>query len=324
LPVSLLRSQPFALSAAHSGRRDRARERFHLRRAVPLIICAVPNIFREIGLFLGPLIPNLRNVSQAVAAQLACQIPVDRTAARPDDMFSFNGSVEPAFKRVPDGWIFRGGARIIKPDGSSTMRRAPWSVRYYLVNEAQKAELARLLRQELRRFGLYLIASVAGTTLLCAAVWALMFSIAPLSAWQTKLSPLGHFAVAFASFALPLWTSLFLLMRRRTSQTRRAMARILADAAETSERIGFIEQQKRYAETVSVGGALCWLAICLLLIPGSFNSMMQRLPLDAKATFGQLLFLSVGALGTLFFSSYAAFHVIILFKRAWRHLPLHP
>src|SRR5262249_29019496 len=120
-------------------------------------------------------------------------------------MFPFNGWVEPSFKRVPNGWIFRGTARIIRPNGYSTMRWAPWAVRYYLVNDAQKAELANLLKQDLRRFGLYLIASVAGTTLLAAAVLALMFSIAPLVAWQTKLPPLGLFTAGFATSALPLW-----------------------------------------------------------------------------------------------------------------------
>src|SRR5258708_39226283 len=40
--ASYPRSQPFVPSVAHPARRHRACERFYSQRAVPLIICAVP------------------------------------------------------------------------------------------------------------------------------------------------------------------------------------------------------------------------------------------------------------------------------------------
>ncbi|HEY6259036.1 MAG TPA: hypothetical protein VIY51_24935 [Xanthobacteraceae bacterium] len=192
----------------------------------------------------------------------------------------YEGAEEAAFKPVGGGYVFQ------PPTLSWPLTRAP----AYLVNEAQKAELAACLRrQRVQTILVMMVVMLVGLglgVLIAATGAALRISTVEFIA-VFVMTLLAVIAIAF----LPYFFAV------------RAMRPLLAGAPRTEERIATGERLQRIAQTVSP--KLLWLggAGGIMMIVGNLMTIADEIS-GGRAVFvfpWQIFGLVVGALLTSYF-----------------------
>jgi hypothetical protein len=231
-------------------------------------------------------------------------------AKRP--IFGGDEMVEPRFKRSGDGWIFRAPGWIAPaPDGRHPLLRAPWSSRSYLIGDAQKPEVAAILRRFTRFVMLTLIASLLSAAAVISGAIALTFTVTPAGSVTRNLSPSAFAVIQAVAMAVLSLATFHLIAVLQTGRFRRAMQAALAGAAETSERITLADQFWKQAATQSVGKTTMYLVFFAAFCAGELYVTITSLPGDSGTAADWALLLLTG-FGVLMFGTFAALSAVML------------
>jgi uncharacterized Tic20 family protein len=189
----------------------------------------------------------------------------------------YEGAEESAFKPIAGGYVFQ-------PPSLSWPFSRP---RAYLVDAAQKATLAGLLRRQRRQILFMVVAYVLIAMALAVALG--------MSAASYRVSTLGFLAILImtmlAVVPIVIVPHIYLL---------RALRPLLADLPRTDERITFQEQLHSLAPAIS--GKLLFLGGIggLLMVGGNLMILAEAIA-EGRSFYGPVLGLAVGALLTSYF-----------------------
>jgi hypothetical protein len=238
-------------------------------------------------------------------------------AKRP--IFGGDEMVEPRFKRSGDGWIFRAPGWIAPAaDGRHPLLRAPWSSRSYLIGDAQKPEVAAIMRHFTRFAMLTLIASllIAGGVMFGAI--ALTFTVAPTGSVLRNLSPSAFAVIQSVAMAVLSLATFYLIAGLGTGRLRYAMQAALAGAAETRERITLADQFRKQAETQSVGKTAMYLVFFAVFCAGELYVTITSLPGGSGTAAADWALVLLTGFGVLMFGTFAALSAAMLIVRLRR------
>jgi hypothetical protein len=155
----------------------------------------------------------------------------------------YDGMEEPAFKRVEGGYVFQA--------------RNPWFFgrsRHYLVNEAQKAEIAACLRATLRRLTPWVFVAMVVLPLLIGGGVFLLVSLG-------RATFINTFALMLAVFVPYIaWTHIYTMRRLRP---------LIADLPRTNQRITLREGTSNLVVHMSFKFRLLMLCAAIMSVIGS-------------------------------------------------------
>jgi hypothetical protein len=195
----------------------------------------------------------------------------------------YEGAEEAAFKPVPGGYV----AQLPSPMLFGRPRR-------YLVNEAQKAEIAAALRRQ-RRLMLLLVPIPLAAALVAGLVYAMSHALSPL---------------AIGIGTAVLFALLFFVVVLANMYAMRLLRPLLAVLPRTDQRIRFGEQVERVAGAVSgkvlvvglISGALVTVINLLMIADAVFGGRVHGMLLTGDA---------IAALGGVILTVYFAWLVIL-------------
>lgn len=215
--------------------------------------------------------------------------------------------VDPAFKQVPEGWVFRAPGLIAPLPHGATFHN-PWSSRSYLVTDAQKPDVAAVMQRAAKRLlGTMVVAMVAAAGIYAATVALLPFA---------ETGDLRTGAFSFAVGWMLLSVILFVLIAAFwMGGLRRDMQAALAGAQETTERVTLHDQFRTAARTTAIGWIVGYVVFGSMMVVFDTCTIATLLPMKSGAAIGDWSYLILTIFGIVMFGAMAAIGIAMLVAR---------